>query len=93
MAPEGSRSRPRAWSRSHGAHAYGATHRRTRCSFGYFEPSLQSAFHPSINLLVRYRSRAGGQPCDGYTSLFKLQSQTVLLVGSDGPAGGGAGAH
>jgi len=87
MAP---RALGRPSSRRHpGAHADGAAHRRTRCSFRYFEPSLQSAFHPSISLLVRYRSRAHNQPYDGYTSRFKLQSQTVLLMGADGATGGG----
>ena len=57
--------------RREGPHAHKAAHRRTRRSFGYFEPSLQSTLHPSIGLLVCYRSRASDQPCDGYTSHFK----------------------
>jgi len=32
--------------------------RKARHGFRYFEPSFQSSFHPSITLLVRYRSRA-----------------------------------
>ena len=35
--------------------------------------------HPSITLLLRYRSQVCMPPCDGYTSLFKLQSQATLL--------------
>ena len=35
--------------------------------------------HPSITLLVRYRSQVYMLPCDGYTSHFKLQSQATLL--------------
>lgn len=35
--------------------------------------------HPSITLLVHYRSQVCMPPCDGYTSLFKLQSQATLL--------------
>jgi len=62
---------PEAPDAERGPHAHKATHRRTRRSFGYFEPSLQSALHPSIGLLVCYRSRASDQPYDGYTSHFK----------------------
>jgi len=48
---------------------------------GTFELSLQSALHRSIALLVLYRSCAGIQPHEGYTSLFELQFQATLLDG------------
>lgn len=50
--------------------------------FRHFELSLQSSLHPSINLLLRYRSRAGIQPFKGHTLHIKLQSQEALLEGA-----------
>lgn len=50
--------------------------------FRHFELSLQSSLHPSINLLLRYRSRAGIQPFKGHTLHIKLQSQEALLQGA-----------
>jgi len=54
----------------------------TSSRFRDCELSLQSSLHLSIALLVRYRSRAGIQPCVGYTTRFELQSQAVLLAGT-----------
>jgi len=48
--------------------------------FRYFELSLQSPFHPSIALLVRYRAHAGIRPCEGFTSRFKLHAERVILA-------------
>lgn len=58
----------------------GTIHPHTHGSFRNFELSLQSPLHPSITLLVRYRSHTCIQPYEGYTSLFKLHSQRALLV-------------
>ena len=58
----------------------GIIHPHTRSSFRNFELSLQSPLHPSITLLVRYRSHTGIQPYQGHTWQFKLHSQRALLV-------------
>jgi len=58
------------------------TRPRTCARFRYFELSLQSALHRSITLLVRYRFRASIEPCEGWTSPFKLQFQEALLSGN-----------
>lgn len=56
------------------------SHPHAHDSFRNFELSLQSPLHPSIALLVRYRSHTGIQPYQGYTWQFRLQSQGALLV-------------
>jgi hypothetical protein len=49
-------------------------------SFRYFELSLQSPFHHSIALLVRYRSHTGIRPREGFTSRFALHAERVILA-------------
>jgi len=58
----------------------GIIHPHAHDSFRDFELSLQSPLHPSITLLVHYRSHTGIQPYQGYTWQFELQSQGALLV-------------
>jgi len=45
------------------------------------------SFHPSVALLLGYRSRAWMHPCEGNPSPFGLQSQEALLVGASEDTG------
>jgi len=48
---------------------------------GTFNPLSRVLFTLRTLYFVSYRSSAGVQTCEGYTSPFKLQSQTALLTG------------
>lgn len=76
----GSRSRSTSLPKNRFPQSQWTIHPHAHDSFRNFELSLQSPLHPSIALLVRYRSHTGIQPYQGYTWRFRLQSQGALLV-------------
>lgn len=70
---------------------HSTNHRRFCRGFRGFQPSSQSALHPSFALLLGYRYQVRRLPCHGYIWRFELQFQATLLRDPSGSRHGGPG--